>query len=128
MLNINANINYSKRRLANTSIPWLIPKKPTQVIRTHLEGEFDQQTDLEHPQKQRTIPTSPGVAMVSFPMFVRSAPRKIGSTQAGWFFDVGRVAAQSGRRRNSEANDQPANSVSAVRGTVSKSFNLTMAS
>ena len=68
------------------------------------------------------------VAMVSFPMFVRTAPRKIGLTQDGWFFDVGRVAAQSGRRRSSEANDQPANSVSADRGTVSRSFNLTIAS
>ena len=128
MFNINANINHSKRRLANTSIPWLIPKKPTQVIQIHLEGEFDLQTDLEHPQKQRTITTPAAVAMVSFPMFVRTAPRKIGSTQAGWFFDAGRVAAPSGRRRGSEANDQPANSVSAVRGTVSKSFNLTIAS
>jgi hypothetical protein len=66
--------------------------------------------------------------MVSFPMFVRNAPRKIGSTPAGWFFGAGRVAAPSGRRRSSEANDQPANRVSAVSGTVSKSFNLTIAS
>ena len=93
-----------------------------------LEGEFDQQTDTEHPQKPRTITTRAAAVMVSFPIFVRNAPRKIGSTPAGWFFGAGRVAAPSGRRRSSEANDQPANSVSAVGGTVSKSFNLTIAS
>ena len=66
--------------------------------------------------------------MVSFPIFVRNAPRKIGSTPAGWFFGVGRVAERSERRRSSDSNDQLANRVSAVGGTVSKSFNLTIAS
>jgi hypothetical protein len=122
------NINHSEQRLANTSIPWLISKKLTQEIRTHLEEKFGRQTDLERLQKRRSITTPVAVATVSFPMFVRIAPRKIGSTQAGWFFVVGPVAAPSGRRRSSAANDQPANSASAVRGTASKSFNLTMAS
>ena len=128
MFNINADINHSEQRLANTSIPWLIPKKPTQVVWTHLEGEFVPQTGSEHPQKQTTITTLAPAVMVSFPMFVRTAPRKIGSTPVGWFFDVGRAAAASDLRGSSEANDQPANSVSAVRGTVSKSFNLSIAS
>ena len=128
MFNINADINHSEQRLANTSIPWLISKKLTQVIRTRLEEEFGRQTDLERPQKRRTITTPVAVATVSFPMFVRTAPRKIGSTQAGWFFDVGRAAAPSGRSLSSAANDQPANSASVVRGTASKSFNLSMAS
>jgi len=66
--------------------------------------------------------------MVSFPIFVLNAPRRIGLTPVGSFFGVGRVAAQSGRRRSSEAGDQPANRASAVPGTVSKSFNLTIAS
>jgi hypothetical protein len=111
-----------------TSIPWLILKKPTQVARTHLDGEFDQQTDSEHPQKSRTVMTPAAAVMVSFPIFVSSALRKTGSTPPGWFFGAGRVAAQSGRRCSSRANDQLANRVSAVRGTVSKSFNLSIAS
>src|ERR1700757_3234451 len=53
-----------------------------------LEGEFDQQTDTEHPQKPRTITTRAAAVMVSFPRFVLNAPRKIGSTPAGWFFSV----------------------------------------
>lgn len=128
MVNINAKINHSKRRFVITSIPWLILKKPTSVVRTHLEGEFDRQTDSEHRQKSRTIRTPAAAVMVFFPIFVRSAPRRIGLTPAGWFFGVGRVAAPSSRRRSSEANDQLADRVSAVRGTVSKSFNLTIAS
>jgi hypothetical protein len=109
-------------------MPWLILKKPTWVVWTHLEGEFGQQTDTEHLQKPRTLTTRAAAVTVSFPIFVRNAPRKIGSTPAGWLFGVGRVAAPSGRRRNSESNDQPANRVSAVDGTASKSFNLTIAS
>jgi hypothetical protein len=35
--------------------------------------------------------------MVSFPMFVLTAPRRIGLTPVGSFFGVGRVAAQRGR-------------------------------
>jgi hypothetical protein len=72
--------------------------------------------------------TRVAAVMVSFPIFVRNAPRKIGSTPGGRFSGVGRVAAPSGRRRNLASNDQPANRVSAVGGTVSKSFNLSIAS
>jgi hypothetical protein len=82
MIKVNANINHPKRRLVITSIPWLI-LKTTWVVQTHLEGEFDQQTDSEHPQERSTITTSPAAVMVSLPIFVRSAPRKIGSTLAG---------------------------------------------
>jgi hypothetical protein len=42
MINVNSNINHSTLRLAITSTPCLIPKKPTWVIRTPLEGKFGQ--------------------------------------------------------------------------------------
>jgi hypothetical protein len=100
VVNINANINHSKQRSVITSIPWLILKKPTQVAWTHLEEEFDRQTDSEHPQKLRTITTPAVAVMVFFPTFARNAPRRIGSTRVGWFFGVGRVAAPNGRCRS----------------------------
>ena len=93
MVNVNSNINHPKLRLVITSTPCLIPKKPTSVMRTHLEGEFGQ-TDQEHSQKKRTITTPAAAVMGSFPMFVLTAPRRIGLTPVGSFFGVGRVAAQ----------------------------------
>ena len=128
MINVNSNINQSRLRLAINSTPCLIPKKPTRVVRTHLEGEFGQKTDQEHSRKKTTVTTPAAAVMVSFPIFVLNAPRRIGLTPVGSFFGVGRVAAQSGDHCSSEANNQPANSVSVVPGTVSKSFNLTIAS
>jgi hypothetical protein len=127
MVNVNSNINDSKLRLAITSTPCLILKKPTRVVRTHLEGEFGQ-TDLEHSQQSRISTTPAAAVMVSFPIFVHIAPRRIGLTPGGSSFAVGRVAAQRGCHCSSEARNQPANKVSVFRGTVSKSFNLSIAS
>lgn len=99
MVDVHANINHSERQSAITSTACLIPKRPTQVVRTRLEREFGQERDQDDSQKQRIITTSAAAVMVSFPMSVLNAPRRIGSTPIGWFFGVGRAEAQRGRRR-----------------------------
>jgi hypothetical protein len=103
MVNVNSNINDSKLWLAITPSQCLIPNKPTRVARTHLAG-VGQKTDQEHSQKKRTITTPTAAVMVSFPMFVLTAQRRIGLIPVGPFFGVGRVAAPRARHCSSEAS------------------------